>query len=139
MSLDRMGPKSSENLIAAINNSKNRPLSRLIYALGIRYVGLRTAEILAERFKSIDELAKATTAELSSIPGIGPQIASSIVAFFKDEKNLATLRELAKCCLLYTSKIIKTFREVLESHGTLEVETPMLSPIAGGVSTSSVP
>jgi len=97
ISLDRMGPKSAEKLINAINSSKNRPLSRLIYALGIRYVGSRTAEILAERFKSMDNLAKADIQDLSDIPGIGPQIASSIVAFFRDEKNLATIKELARC------------------------------------------
>jgi len=96
ISLERMGPKSAENLINAINNSKNRPLFRLIYALGIRYVGLRTAEILAKRFKSMDRLMRASVEELSEIPGIGPQIASSIVAFFGDEKNVATINELAK-------------------------------------------
>lgn len=147
MSLDRMGPKSSENLIAAINNSKNRPLSRLIYALGIRYVGLRTAEILAERFKSIDELAKATTAELSSIPGIGPQIASSIVAFFKDEKNLATLRELAKCGVKMSEEEIKrevgpwegwriVFTGELERASRSEVEAIIKS--LGAIPASSV-
>jgi len=97
ISLDRMGPKSAEKLINAINSSKDRPLSRLIYALGIRYVGSRTAEILAERFKSMDNLAKADIQDLSDIPGIGPQIASSIVAFFRDEKNLATIKDLARC------------------------------------------
>lgn len=96
ISLERMGPKSAENLINAINNSKNRPLFRLIYALGIRYVGLRTAEILAKKFKSMDRLMRASVEELSEIPGIGPQIASSIVAFFGDEKNVATINELAK-------------------------------------------
>lgn len=96
MSLDRIGPKSAENLINAINNSKTRPLFRLIYALGIRYVGLRTAEILAENFKSMDRLMKASIEELSEIPGIGPQIASSIVAFFRDEENVSTIKELAK-------------------------------------------
>ena len=96
ISLERMGPKSAENLINAINNSKNRPLFRLIYALGIRYVGLRTAEILAKRFKSMDRLMRASVEELSEIPGIGPQIASSLVAFFSDEKNVATINDLAK-------------------------------------------
>jgi len=64
--------------------------------LGIRYVGLRTAEILAKRFKSMDRLMRASVEELSEIPGIGPQIASSLVAFFSDEKNVATINDLAK-------------------------------------------
>ncbi len=94
--LQRMGYKSAKNLLKAIEESKNRPLANVINALGIRYVGLQTAEILTKHFKSIDELKKATIEELSRIEGIGPQIASSIKSFFESEQNLKTIEKLKK-------------------------------------------
>jgi len=92
--LERMGEKSAANIVRAIQNSKERPLARLIYALGIRHVGEETAELLARKFHSIDELAQATVEDLMTIPGIGPKIAESITAFFRQESNLAIIRKL---------------------------------------------
>ncbi len=83
--LERMGRKSSENLVAAIEASKSRGLARLLNALSIRHVGARVATVLAEHFHSVDELAKASVAELSAIQEIGPVIAESVHAFFADE------------------------------------------------------
>ncbi len=94
--LERMGPKSVENLLRAISESKNRPLSRVIYALGIRHVGIHIAEVLAERFNSIDELAKASFAQLNIIPEIGPTIAESVVNFFSLSRTREVIEKLKK-------------------------------------------
>jgi len=92
--LERMAEKSASNVIKAIEASKDRPLSRLINALGIRHVGERTAEVLADHFGSIDALAAATEEELAAIPGIGPVVAASIARFFSEPENLDVLRKL---------------------------------------------
>ncbi|MBN1794692.1 MAG: NAD-dependent DNA ligase LigA [Candidatus Omnitrophica bacterium] len=81
--LDRMGDKSAHNLMRAIDTSKNRPLSCLIYALGIRHVGVRASEILAERFGSIAELMKAGRIEFEAIHEVGPVMAESLYHFFR--------------------------------------------------------
>jgi len=85
--LERMGGKSSGNLLSQVEKSKSRSLSRLIFAIGIRYVGARGARILAQNFRSIEDLAKATQEELEVIPEIGPRTAQSIVWFFREKKN----------------------------------------------------
>jgi len=92
--LERMGEKSASNLIAAIEKSKQNDLSRLIFALGIRHVGRRAAEILAQRYRSMEALVSADFESLQASDDIGPAIASSITAFFGDEKNLALIRRL---------------------------------------------
>lgn len=84
--LERMGEKSAANLLSAIEESKKRPLDRLIYALGIPYVGSRTASLLSEAFGSISELEKATYEDLIKVPEIGDKIAESILAFFRQEQ-----------------------------------------------------
>lgn len=97
MSLDRMAEKSATNVYLSIQDSKNRPLSSLVNALGIPQVGKETAILLARRFHSIDRLADATVDQLLELEGIGPKIADSIVGFFGDVEiqNLLTdLREL---------------------------------------------
>ena len=86
--------KSAEKLIKAINDSKNRPLARVIYALGIRHVGEETANLLVQKFHSMDELANAARDDLMTIPSIGPKIADSIVAFFRQAENRAIIRKL---------------------------------------------
>jgi len=92
--LDRMGDKSAGNIIQAIKDSKERPLSRLIFALGIRHIGEEMAELLARHFGSIDRLANASRDELMDIPAIGPKIADSIIAFFKQEENRRIIQKL---------------------------------------------
>ena len=96
MRIPRFAEKSAKNLIEAIEKSKNRGLARLIFALGIPNVGEHTARLLAEKFKSIDKLMKATEAELLAIKEIGPETASSIVNFFNEEKNRKEIEELKK-------------------------------------------
>lgn len=95
-SLERMGEKSAQNLLAQIEKSKSQPLSRLIFALGIRYVGAGGARILADNFSSLEVLASASQKSLEEIPEIGPRTAQSIVLFFKEEKNRKLLEKLRK-------------------------------------------
>ena len=92
--LERMGEKSASNLIEAIERSKRPRLSRFIHALGIRHIGERLAEILAEHYATIEELMEADKEELQEIPEIGPEVARSIVEFFSTEKNRETVRRL---------------------------------------------
>jgi DNA ligase (NAD+) len=92
--LDRMGEKSAQNLIAAIEASKKRPLSALIAGLGIRFVGDRVADILAEHFGSMESLQSVSEDDLAQVDGIGPVIASSVEAFFHDAANRALLERL---------------------------------------------
>ncbi len=94
--LEGMGEKSAENLFAAIEESKKRPLSRLIFALGIRHVGAETAEILAHRFPSIERLSQANKGELEGVESIGPKIADSITAFFHEAENRRIIEKLEK-------------------------------------------
>jgi len=85
--LERMGSKSAENLIKAIESSKSVPFARVVYALGIRHVGSRVAEILTEHFPDIDSLMSADQAELASVNEIGEKIAESVWSFFRVESN----------------------------------------------------
>ncbi|KUK10331.1 MAG: DNA ligase [Clostridia bacterium 41_269] len=94
INLERMGEKSAENLINAIQKSKSNPLSRLLFGLGVRYVGSRAAKILAESFKTMDKLIEADIDELLEINEIGEKIARSIVEFFKEEHNLKVIEKL---------------------------------------------
>ncbi|PTV93299.1 DNA ligase (NAD+) [Halanaerobium saccharolyticum] len=92
--LDRMGEKSSQNVIEAVEASKDRDFFRVLYALGIRHVGIGAARILAANFNSIDELQEASAEELEAIDEIGPVIAESIVGFFKERHNRDLLSRL---------------------------------------------
>jgi len=92
--IEKMGEKSVENMLQAIETSKARPLARLIFALGIRHVGEEMAEILANEFHSIDGLAGASREKLMDVSAIGPKIADSIIAFFREEDNKNIIQEL---------------------------------------------
>ena len=94
MQLDSVKEKSASNIYNSIQESKNRPLNRLLTAMGIRHVGKETAEILAGEFPSLDLLISAPLEELAKIEGIGDIIAKSIFDFFHDEENLKMIEEL---------------------------------------------
>jgi DNA ligase (NAD+) len=94
--LERMADKSASRVLNSIEKSKDRPLARVIFALGILHVGDQYAELLAEQFHSIDELANAGQEKLSSIPSVGPKIAEGIVAFFRQEGNKQIIEKLRK-------------------------------------------
>lgn len=93
-SLERMGKKSAENIVAAIEASKARPLSRLLYALGIRHVGETTGEILAQHYRSLDALLEAKGEELPELHEIGEIVGASVYEFLHDEHNRAVLERL---------------------------------------------
>ena len=88
--------KSARKIIDGIQNSLNVPFERVVFAIGIRFVGETTAKLIARRFRSMEALSTATLAELTDTEGIGPAIAGSIVRFFKDEKNLDIIHRLAE-------------------------------------------
>ncbi len=94
LELDRMAEKSVTNLLAAVERSKQRPLARLISALGIRHVGSEVAELLARHFPTIDALSAATQEDLESVPTIGPKIAENVVVYFGAEGNLRVIEKL---------------------------------------------
>lgn len=92
--LEGFGNKSIDNLLLEIENSKNNSLEKLLFGLGIRYVGKKTAKILAKTYKNIENLFKASYDELNNIPEIGEKIAKSVYDYFKNEDNLNLINEL---------------------------------------------
>jgi DNA ligase (NAD+) len=102
--LDRLGEKSAQNIISAVEKSKNNSLAQLIFALGIRFVGARTGKILAQHFSSLDDLRSATEEDLKEIPEIGAKIAQSIVMYFRQEQNLHILEKLKKAGVNMTAE-----------------------------------
>ena len=104
LKLERMGDKSAHNVLDEIEASKKLPLERVIYGLGIRFVGERTAEFLAEHFGSIDAIMKAGEEELQEVNEVGPRIAKSIVEFFREPRNRELVEQLRNAGLTFTGK-----------------------------------
>ncbi len=104
LKLERMGEKSAQNVLGEIERSKKLPLERVIYGLGIRFVGERTAQFLAEHFGALDELVKAGEEELQQVEEVGPRIAKSIVEFFAEPKNRELVDELRAAGLTLRGK-----------------------------------
>jgi DNA ligase (NAD+) len=96
LQLDRMGRKSAQNLLAAIEQAKNRPLDRLIHGLGIRHVGETVAQVLASAFPKLDDLAAATEEQLRGVPGIGPVVAKSVATFFRNPDVRTVIEKFRK-------------------------------------------
>ncbi len=116
LSLERMGDKSAQNVLNEIERSKKLPLERVLFGLGMRFVGERTAEFLAQHFGSIDALIEAATktdaegslAELQQVEEVGPRIAASIREFFEEPKNLELierLRKLDRSCIRFVCSV----------------------------------
>src|SRR4030042_7087828 len=93
-SLENFKDKSTSNLLKAIEKSKQMPLSRLLFAMGIRHVGYHTAEVLTRVFPDLDSLMNAGFEKIEEIKEIGPKIAESVVNFFRQEQNLKVLGKL---------------------------------------------
>ena len=114
VSLDRMGKKSVEKLINAIEESKKNPLDKLIFGLGIRHSGAKVSKILARHYLSIDSLMNANLEELSNIEDIGEIIAQSVVDYFRDQANIDLINELKSLGL----NMIEEKQEIKESFFT---------------------
>ena len=102
--LDRMGKKSASNLIAAIDNSKKQPWARVLYGLGIRHVGNVTAELLANNFQTVEQLSQASVTSLSSVYGVGEEIAQSIFDWFSIPENITLIERLENAGLQFRKK-----------------------------------
>jgi DNA ligase (NAD+) len=143
----RMGPKSVENLLRNIDRSKERGLARLLYGLGIRFVGTQTAQILAGDFGTIDAIAQATEEELQRSDGIGPEVAGSVALFFKQKANREMIARLERAGIDTTARKRarrsgKLAGKTLVLTGTLPTltreEATALVVAAGGKVTGSV-
>jgi DNA ligase (NAD+) len=108
IALERMGEKSSQNLLDGLAVSKQQPYARILYALGIRHVGIHAARILAQAFPSIDDLQKASFEKISSVMGIGPTVAESVRNFFADKENIELIARLKKVGLKFETEKPKT-------------------------------
>lgn len=145
--LERMGEKSAQNLVNAIRKSKEQSLDRLIYALGIRFVGKTVARDLANHFQSLDALMNADVETMTEINSIGPKIAESVVAFFNKEKNRDLIEQLKSAGLAMEQEQMELLSKVLDEKkivltGTLPTftrkEAKELIEKHGGTTTSSV-
>lgn len=116
--LEGFGERSIANLGAAIEKSKEQPLHRLIYALGIRYVGETTAKVLAHAVRRIDEFARYTVDDLIALDDVGPKVAGSIHQFFHNDDNLAMLRQLESLGVCMENK-----KKLHDSSGNLSGKT----------------
>jgi DNA ligase (NAD+) len=145
LKLERMGEKSADNVLAEIEASKKLPLERVIYGLGIRFVGERTAQFLAEHFGSLDAIMNASAEQLEEVNEVGPRIAESIVEFFGDEHNRKLVSDLRKAGLTFAGrkkeKGTKLAGKTFVLTGTLERHTrdeakKMIEDAGGRVSGS---
>jgi DNA ligase (NAD+) len=104
LSLERVGQKSADNLLEEIANSKKAGLDRVLYGLGIRFVGQRTAQLLAEEFGSMEALMAATAEELERVNEVGPRVSQALREFFDEEKNRELVRKLEAAGLTMTAE-----------------------------------
>lgn len=146
LKLDKMGPKSVEKLLLAIENSKQNSLEKLLFGLGIRHVGSKTSAILAQQFKDLESLIHVSEAQLLEIDEIGEVIAKSVVSFFKESHNLELIEHLKEQGLNMrylheqTSNVYEGLRFVLTGSLThmTRSEAKSLIESLGGTVTGSV-
>jgi DNA ligase (NAD+) len=144
--LERMADKSAQNIIDAIGKSKTKPLSKFLYALGIRHVGETTAEDLAHHFPRLDDLFHLSEEDLMEVEGIGPEVAASMHQFFRDKKNKESIELLKKAGVKVIEPKIKEkgklagktflFTGALKDFGREEARNLVES--LGGMTASSV-
>ena len=146
--LERMGEKSTDNILRSIETSKGRPLARVIFALGVRHVGFETARLLAQAFPDLHALAHATLEDFQAVPGIGPKIGESIAAYFQEQHNLQVIEKL-KAAGVNPQEAPRQREGLLPLHGKTFVLTGTLDTLTraeaeeriralGGSVTSSV-
>jgi DNA ligase (NAD+) len=145
--LDKMGPKSATNTLENISRSRAIPFPRVIFALGIRFVGERTAQVLANHFLSIGTLATTSAEELQQVKDVGPRVAEAIQIFFAEPKNRALITQLEKVGLQLEQKFTQTASSQLKGAsfvltGTLSTmsreEAKHLIEQHGGTVTTAV-
>ena len=145
--LDRFGEKSIDNILNSIERSKERPFEKVLYAIGIRHVGDRTARVLAKHFKSIDNIIAASKEEIESIHEVGPRIAESVYDFFHTKSNLHVIKRLRDAKLNFEMESTASSSNKLEGMtfvvtGSLEKykreEVEELIETLGGKAASSV-
>ena len=117
LTVESLGDTSIPKLVNNIAASKQQPLHRLLFALGIIHVGAEVAELLATDFGTMDKLIAATEAELTEVPGIGPKIAESIVGYFGDKDNLALITKLREAGVRMDADIPEAPAEGLPMSG----------------------
>jgi DNA ligase (NAD+) len=105
--IERLGNKSVDNLLTGIDKSRSQPFHKLLFALGIRYVGSGAAKKLADHFNSLDALMNASEEEITSVREIGPSISKSVVKFFSNEGNIDVINRLKKQGLNFSSESVK--------------------------------
>lgn len=127
INLERMGDKSVNNLLASIERSKQQDLDRLVFALGIRLVGSRAAQLIAHHFKSLDKIMEAKEEDFLEIHEIGGKIAESIVAFFKEEQNIELVEKLKKAGVNTELKVKQEPEQYLSLEGKTFVLTGTLA------------
>lgn len=130
--LERMGEKKVTNLLTAIENSKQNSLERLLFGLGVRHVGSKTAKVLAAHFETIDALMQATFDDFKGIAEIGDVIANSIVHYFTQDANVQLINELKALGLnmSYTGAKVSTANEANEFYGKTVVLTGTLATLS---------
>jgi len=111
--LARMAEKSAENLVMAIDNSKSNPLRRLLFGLGIRFVGEKAARLLAEHFQTLDRLKGAGEEELTNLNEIGPKIAESVVCFFNNPETERVIDKLKQAGVKMSEPVKKSAQSQL--------------------------
>jgi DNA ligase (NAD+) len=107
LTLERIGQKTADSLMAEIERSKKAPLDRVLFGLGIRFVGERTAQLLADAFGSMDALLTATPEELERVQEVGPRVAAAVHEFFAEERNRELIERLRKAGLTFTAELRK--------------------------------
>lgn len=122
--LERLGEKSSSNILKSIRKSIDTPYHRVLFALGIRHVGETVAKTIAGRFRTIDDLIKAPVEQLTSVYEIGPKIAASIVAYFSDKENLEIIDRLRSAGIRLISN-----KEINPAVNTLDGKTIVISGV----------
>jgi DNA ligase (NAD+) len=148
LSLERMGEKSAENILSSIGNSRKTTLGRLVYAFGIRHVGERTAQILAEHFGTLDKLSEASEEELAMVPDVGPVVAKSIAKFFDQAETKTVIEKLRRSGIEIeeakrpsTEQAVlsgKTFVFTGEMESLTRTDAEQMVRELGGTATSSV-
>src|SRR5262249_40229865 len=127
LKLERIGKKSAANLLREIERSKQLPLDRVIFGLGIRFVGERTAELLAQHFGSMDTLMEADLDELQKVNEVGPRVGQMIYEFFQEPANRELVERLRKAGLRFTGERKKRGTKLADKTFVLTGTLPNLS------------